>query len=171
MLCCLIRHVDPISILASSLSIELNLVAYTIAQVRMVFKPHLTPSMMQDLRFHFLLTPLLYVQYFKVCKTPDEDPTRMWMVERCLVGTEREAVRFGEVVPLTCVSHVVELVPVYGEQADRTISSYTSQESYSRFYLNHYADKEVYNAIHGKVDEDYFYRPDLDTVPPETMVS
>ena len=40
-----------------------------------------------------------------------------------------------------------------------------SQESYPRFYLNHYADKEVYNVLHGKVDEDYFYRPDLDTIP------
>ncbi|KAN0094404.1 hypothetical protein V8E55_002691 [Tylopilus felleus] len=62
---------------------------YTIAQVRAVFKPHFKPSMMQDLCFTFLLTPLLYVQYFKVCQTPDEDPgTRMWMVERCLVESE-----------------------------------------------------------------------------------
>ncbi|KAG6369429.1 hypothetical protein JVT61DRAFT_14884 [Boletus reticuloceps] len=132
---------------------------YTIAQVRTVFKPHLTPSMVQDLRFSFLLTPLLYVQYFKVCQ---EDPsTRMWMVERCLTETERGTVRIGEVIPLMCISHAAELVAVYGEKANRAISSYTSQECYSRFFLNHYADKEVYNALHGKVDEDFFYRPDI----------
>ena len=116
--------------------------------------------MMQDLRFNFLLTPLLYVQYFKVCQTPDEDPsTRMWMVERCVIETERGAVRLGEVIPFTCVSHAAELVAVYGEKARREISSYTSQELYSRFYLNHYADKEVYNVLHGKVDEDFFHCP------------
>ncbi|KAN0101069.1 hypothetical protein V8E55_001053 [Tylopilus felleus] len=144
---------------------------YTIAQVRMVFKPHFKPSMMQDLRFTFLLTPLLYVQYVKVCQTPDEDPaTRMWMVERCVVESEQGTVCLGEVVPLTCVSHAAELVAVYGEKANREISLYTSQESYPRFYLNHYTDKEVYNVLHGKVDEDYFYRPDLDTIP-EVVVS
>ncbi|KAI9568687.1 hypothetical protein HD554DRAFT_2204916 [Boletus coccyginus] len=140
--------------------------------VRMVFKLHLTPFMMQDLHFNFLLTPLLYVQHFKVCQTPDEDPsTRMWMVERCLVETEQGTIRLGEVIPLTRVSHAAELVAVYEEKANHAISSYTSQESYFRFYLNHYANKEVYNVLHGEVDEDYFFHPDLDTAPPEFVVS
>ena len=137
----------------------------------MVFKPHLTPSMMQDLCFNFLLMPLLYVQYFKVCRTPDEDPsTRMWMVERCLIETGQQTIRLGEVIPLTHVSHAAKLVAVFGEKADCAISSYTSQESYSRFYLNHYTDKEVYNVLHGKVDEDYFFHPNLDTAPPEFVI-
>ena len=152
MLYCSIHHVNLkiVSILASPLFIQLNFVAYTIAQVWTVFKPCLTPSMTQDLCFCFLLMPLLYVQYFKVCQSPDKDPsTRMWMVERCLVETEREAIRLGEVIPLTHISHAAELVAVYGEKADCTISLYMSQECYPHFYLNHYADKEVYNVLHG----------------------
>ena len=132
----------------------------TIAQVLTIFKPHLTPSMMQDFQFNFLLTPLLYVQYFKVCQTLDEDPsTQIWMVKRCVIETEQGALCLKEVIPFICVSHAAELVAVYRKKARRKISSYTSQELYSCFYLNHYAHKEVYNVLHGKVDKDYFHCP------------
>lgn len=91
------------------------------------------------------------------------------MVERCLKGTGQEAVCLGEVVPLTRVSHSAKLVTVYGEKVNHAISSYISQESYSHFYLNHYVDKELYNVLHGKVDEDYFYHPDIDIGTPEDV--
>ncbi|KAF8837316.1 hypothetical protein BDN67DRAFT_991809 [Paxillus ammoniavirescens] len=97
-----------------------------------------------------------------LCQTPDQDPsTRMWMVKRCVIETDQGFARLGEVIPLTRVSQAAELVLVYGQQADRVVTSHTSQELYHHFYLNHYADKEVYNSLHGSLDVEYYYTPDV----------
>ena len=95
----------------------------------------------------------------------------MWIVKRCFTQTEQATIHLGEVVPLICILYAAELVIVYGNKGDCTVSLYISQESYSHFYLNHYVDKEVYIILHGKVDKEYFYHPDLDTALPEVMVS
>ena len=48
------------------------------------------------------------------------------------------------------MSHAVELVPVFGsDNVLATVTSATSQELYDRFFLNHFADKEIYNILHG----------------------
>jgi len=60
--------------------------------------------------------------------------------------------RRGLIVPLSWVSHAVELVPVFGrENVPATVTSATSQEAYNRFFLNHFADKEIYNTLHGHI--------------------
>ena len=78
----------------------------------MAFKLHLTPSIMQDLCFGFLLTSLPYIQYFNVCQSFDEDPfIQMWMVERCFI--EQETVHHGKVIPLMHISHAAKLKSQY----------------------------------------------------------
>jgi len=51
------------------------------------------------------------------------------------------------VVPLTDVTHAVELIPDYGEKVNSNISSAVSLESYERFFLNNFADKESYHTF------------------------
>ena len=43
--------------------------------------------------------------------------------------------------------HAVELIPVYGKTVDQTATYKNSQELYLHFYLNLFADKEVYQFL------------------------
>ncbi|KAF8836922.1 hypothetical protein BDN67DRAFT_983600 [Paxillus ammoniavirescens] len=55
----------------------------------------------------------------------------------------------------------VLLIHIVWEKADCNVTSNMSQEYYHQFYFNHYADKEVYNALQGKLDFGYHnYLPD-----------
>ena len=75
----------------------------------------------------------------------------MWVIQRRIVQGQRGPQRVGAVVPLVDIMHAVELIPVYGEKVDRTVTYKTSQEIYSRFYLNAFADKEVYQSLRSEL--------------------
>lgn len=118
--------------------------ASLVAQVRLVFEPVIRgdskplPS--------YLSGPLIYVNHFSFVSSPDERPdVAMWTVQR--KPRQGQDGRYGTVVPLTNVTHVVELIPDYGEKADGTISSATALESYKHFFLNNFADKECYHSL------------------------
>lgn len=51
------------------------------------------------------------------------------------------------IIPLVDIMYAVELIPVYGKKVDHTVTHKTSQEVYSQFYLNTFADKEVYQFL------------------------
>jgi len=77
---------------------------------------------------------------------PDERPdVAMWTVQR--MYCQDQGSRYGAVVPLTDVTHAVELIPDYGEKVNSNISSAVSLESYERFFLNNFADKESYHTF------------------------
>jgi hypothetical protein len=126
----------------------------SVAQVRIVFQlapPRHSTAKLPD----FLLHPLLYVQPFRIVTTPDDlEDTWLWKLERVYAAAQPKT-RTGFVIPITEVTHTAELVPVYGEKVDRSLTSATSQEHYDHFYLNHYADKEMYNALHESLDTEY----------------
>ncbi|KAI5999309.1 hypothetical protein F5J12DRAFT_274251 [Pisolithus orientalis] len=74
----------------------------------------------------------------------------MWTLERCFFNMEGEQKQEGCDIPITWISRALELVPVFGsEKVPSTVSSTTSQELYNCFFLNHFADKEVFNTFHG----------------------
>ncbi|KAG1889013.1 uncharacterized protein F5891DRAFT_1131908 [Suillus fuscotomentosus] len=119
-----------------------------IAQVRVVFQPiaprHVTlPHYLAD-------QPLLYVQYYEIVGDPGSQPAiSMYTVARKYwEGPTGQWIRLGAVISLTDVTHVVELIPMYGQGADRTVGAATSMEVYECFYLNNFLDKEVYHSLH-----------------------
>lgn len=121
------------------------------AQVRAVFQPR-APSHSRLQVPPYLDKPLVYVQPFHVVSTPDQQPElRMWIVERNVLRAEAgQTTREGLIIPISWVSHAVELVPVFGsDNVPATVMSATSQELFDRFFLNHFADKEIYNILHG----------------------
>jgi hypothetical protein len=73
----------------------------------------------------------------------------MYMVARKYHdGSGGQRMRLGAVIPLTDVTHAVELIPVYGEgTTNRRVGAGTSMEVYERFYLNNFSDKEVYHTL------------------------
>ncbi|KAG1789209.1 uncharacterized protein HD556DRAFT_1202437, partial [Suillus plorans] len=115
-----------------------------VAQVRLVFQPNL-PRASNLVLPSYLSCPLLYIQYYHFVASPNDHPElAMWTVERSYVEDQHGKHRCGGVVPLTSVTHAVELIPEYGEKADEKISSAICLESYDRFFLNNFADKESY---------------------------
>jgi hypothetical protein len=56
-------------------------------------------------------------------------------------------IRMGDVVPLTDVCEVVELVPQYGSTMDNRLNANTSLELAEIFYLNNFANKETFHAV------------------------
>ncbi|KAH7902989.1 hypothetical protein BJ138DRAFT_1198890 [Hygrophoropsis aurantiaca] len=126
-----------------------------VAQVRAVFQPRLPPRSKANVP-PFLEQPLLYVQPFHITCTPEQDPElAMWVIERNIIQSSNpdQHTREGTIVPLQWVSHAVELVPAFGSQAvPSNVGSLNSQEIYNTFFLNHFADKETYNAVHGQGD-------------------
>lgn len=73
----------------------------------------------------------------------------MWTVERTYVQDHTGGNRYrqGAVIPVTDVTHAVELIPCFGEKVAGDISSATCLERYERFFLNNFADKERYQSF------------------------
>ncbi|KAG2028984.1 hypothetical protein BDR03DRAFT_988058 [Suillus americanus] len=119
-----------------------------VAQVRLVFQPKVPRSSDLVLPTH-LSSPLLYIQYFDFIANPNDRPElAMWTVERSYVVDQHgERYRRGGVVLLTDVTHAVELIPEYGDKVNKNVSSATCLESYDRFFLNNFADKESYHTL------------------------
>ncbi|KAG1785129.1 uncharacterized protein HD556DRAFT_1250391 [Suillus plorans] len=124
-----------------------NITSY-VAQVRLIFQPTIRRGSDVELP-SYLSNPLLYVQYFRFISRPEDRPElMMWTVERVYThDANGNRHRHGAVVRLTDATHAVELIPEYGEAVDKSMTSATCSESYERFFLNNFADKESYHAF------------------------
>jgi hypothetical protein len=122
--------------------------ASRVAQVRLIFQPKI-PGTSDLVLPTFLSGPLLYVQFFHFVANPSDRPElAMWTVERTYTMDQHgRRCRCGGVISLTDVTHAVELIPEYGNKVDAKISSATCLESYDRFFLNSFADKESYHTF------------------------
>ncbi|KAL4080617.1 hypothetical protein J3A83DRAFT_4355650 [Scleroderma citrinum] len=76
----------------------------------------------------------------------------MWIVQQHMIdGPHGLLQRVGVIVPLVDTILTVELIPVYGQAIGHDMKQQTSQEIYSHFYLNSFADKEVYESLHAEM--------------------
>ncbi|KAG1730410.1 uncharacterized protein EDB91DRAFT_1239099 [Suillus paluster] len=131
-----------------------------VAQVRLIFQPIVQQGSNLGLP-SYLSNPLLYVQFFCFVANPDDCPELvMWTVELSypipldpefwISPTKDEngnCHREGAVVQVTYATHMVELIPVYGEAVGNGVSSMTCLESYKHFFLNNFTDKESYHTF------------------------
>lgn len=53
----------------------------------------------------------------------------------------------GDILPLNQVRELVELIPRFGEKADRRLTKFNSLQVNSEFWLNKFFTKEVYLAL------------------------
>ncbi|KAG2044581.1 hypothetical protein BDR03DRAFT_930573 [Suillus americanus] len=97
----------------------------------------------------YLSDPLLYIQFFHFISDPDDHPElAIWSVEHAYTQDENgNCHREGAVIQVTDMTHVVELIPVYGEAVAKGMSSTTCLESYKHFFLNNFTDKESYHTF------------------------
>ncbi|KAF8126369.1 hypothetical protein EV363DRAFT_1453089 [Boletus edulis] len=115
-----------------------------VAQVRVVFAFRETKK---DPLPTALKEPLLYVEFFEVFGGPD-DTMRMYRLRRKVVhGPGGHPQRAAAIIPITAVTHAVELIPIYGARHNRQATTNVSLEMYDEFYLNNYSDKEWYHTM------------------------
>ncbi|KAG1816369.1 uncharacterized protein BJ212DRAFT_1446931 [Suillus subaureus] len=109
-----------------------------IAQVQAIFQP--IPPHHTTLPHYLADQPLIYVQYYEVVgHLCDQPAISMCMVARKYHdGPGSQRMRLGVVIPLTDVTHAVELIP----------KELTIEWVYKCFYLNNFSDKEVYHTLH-----------------------
>ena len=101
--------------------------------------------------FHILGTDqfLTYVQHFHVTPpsaghTTDAAATGLHVLKRA-VRNNRE--RIGDVLPLAHIRSPVHLIPRFGKRANPRLSTHTSHEFSSEFWLNRYWNKQIYYCL------------------------
>ena len=115
-----------------------------IAQIHVVFTFFQTKKTPLPVPFG---VPLLFVELFEVFGGPD-DVTKMYKVQhKVFHGPDGRLHREAAVIPITAVTHAVELIPIYGLRHNRQATVNVSLEMYNEFYLNNYSDKEWYHTI------------------------
>jgi hypothetical protein len=107
---------------------------YAVAQVRLFFRVHVVDqfgSLHQE--------TLAYVQWFSSVKDWPEKDIMMYEVSRMENASE--------VIPIDSIARFVQLVPKFGGYIDDSLSTDTSLDTCRYFYLNSFADKEIYQSV------------------------
>lgn len=126
-------------------------VSHFVAQLRAVFRPRHANSSPDDC--------YAYVQPFKpapgtICRQRGagglrahvtDDAIEMFRVVRCLDGNGN---RRGMIVKLTDIWRLVELVPRFKAKCPSRWDSETAVELAEQFFVNSFADKEIYQAVY-----------------------
>jgi hypothetical protein len=70
----------------------------------------------------------------------------MYRVERMMSGDNPK----GDIIALDSISRFVQLVPRFGKKVtgEARLDTYTSMDICKYFYINSFADKEIYQAIY-----------------------
>ncbi|KAG1851268.1 hypothetical protein C8R48DRAFT_750041 [Suillus tomentosus] len=82
---------------------------------------------------------LVYIQHFDFIVPGPEPSTGMWMLDR--------VIRCGSIIALTDITHAVEIIPVYQGPLGKDVNSGNSLEVFDDYFLNNFADKELYHSL------------------------
>lgn len=117
-------------------------------QVRMIFSP-VNPDRAQQENVYF------YGEFFRFSNAHRKvvDGNEVFApaphIDMFVLNRHRRAdgTRVGDIVALTDIREVVELVPKFGRQMRPDLNCNNSLEIMDTFYLNNFADKETFHAI------------------------
>jgi len=131
----------------SSSCLNARISGYLIVQVKAIIQPVTeTPHLNQ---------PFLYAKFFNFSQssfsTIDDihfvtpvPVTNMFSVHRCVRSNCNP---LGDIVPLSSVHQVIELIPKFGQEVPLTMNYNNSRQLVREFYVNNFADKETFHAI------------------------
>ncbi|KAG0693496.1 hypothetical protein DFH29DRAFT_816265, partial [Suillus ampliporus] len=120
-----------------------------VAQVRAIFQLTLPRGSRVQVP-ECLSQVLLYIQHFDFIVPGPEPSTGMWMVKRSYTrdpSQSERVIRRGSIIPLTDVTHAVEIIPVYQGPLGKDVNSGNSLEVFDDYFLNNFADKELYHSL------------------------
>lgn len=127
--------------------------SYCVAQLRTIFKPRVRHGSIGYSDFGDIL---VYLQPFKaapgtIIYRPNEpraqiteNDIEMFRVVRQM----RSGSRRGMVVKLTDIWRYVELVPKFGKECNPEWNSENACELADEFYINSFADKDIYQSVY-----------------------
>ena len=114
---------------------------FFVGQIRVIFHP------LWDLQTKLPLY-LAYVERFDIVPQADLPrgqrlvPDLIWGMYVLRRARRSDGSPMGAVVPLYHLHHPIQLIPKFGANANRTLTSHSSFDASTNFYLNHYFDKE-----------------------------
>ncbi|KAG1738115.1 uncharacterized protein EDB91DRAFT_1237796 [Suillus paluster] len=120
-----------------------------VAQVRAIFQLTLPRGSRVQVP-ECLSQVLLYIQHFDFIVPGPEPSTGMWMVKQSYTrhpSQSERVIRRGSIIPLTDVTHAVEIIPVYRGPLGKDVNSGKSLEVFDDYFLNNFADKELYHSL------------------------
>ncbi|KAG2144392.1 uncharacterized protein EDB93DRAFT_1241273 [Suillus bovinus] len=101
-----------------------------VAQVQAIFQPTLPRGSRAQLPER-LSQVLVYIQHFDFIVPGPEPSTGMWMSDRVIRH----------------VTHAVDIIPVYQGPLGKDVNSGNSLEVFDDYFLNNFADKELYHSL------------------------
>lgn len=125
------------------------IIGFKVFQIRIIFTPD-EPTIAGT-------TPPIYVygDYFKFSSTTTNNDnvtvpvpahgTDMFTLHRHLRSDGIS--RMSDVVPLTNIRELVQLIPVFGSQINPSYNENTSMQLSREFHLNNFANKNTFHAI------------------------
>lgn len=121
---------------------------FKVFQIHLIFTPIKPPPIAGNPKIY------LYGDYFELSgnTTTNDDGD---LVPEPAAGTDmfllhqqlRGGVQMRDVIPLTSVCELVQLVPNFGAKIDSRYDSNTSLEIAQEFHLNNFANKNTFRAI------------------------
>ncbi|KAG1877527.1 hypothetical protein F4604DRAFT_1580762, partial [Suillus subluteus] len=120
---------------------------YLIVQMKAIIQPITEAPHMNQ--------PFLYVEFFNFSHssfTTTDDihfvtpapVTDMFLVQRCIRSNRDPS---GDIVPLSSVHQVIELIPKFGREVPLSMNCNNSLQLAREFYVNNFADKETFHTI------------------------
>ncbi|PVF95369.1 hypothetical protein CPB86DRAFT_865506, partial [Serendipita vermifera] len=113
---------------------------YRVAQIRLIFRLKFIGS--QHPLHHI---PLVYVQWFSPFRKKPEKDIKMYIVDRLEGGASG---RPSNILPLDCINRFVQLIPQFGHAVSDQITEENSMEICKHYYVNRFADKEIYQSVY-----------------------
>jgi hypothetical protein len=109
-----------------------------VAQVRLILRLHLLET---DISHHEEC--FAYVQWFTTPRRTTEQPIDMYVVSRL----EEDGVRNSAIIPIASIARFIQLVPKFGSIAAPELMAHNSMDICRDYYINSFADKEIYQAV------------------------
>jgi hypothetical protein len=131
-----VRELKVCKIFVESHSLRLSLIGYRVAQVRCFFKIHCHTAIERYSK------PLAYVQWFSV--PVKEAHIEMFRVARHTRSDQR---RVGAIIEQSSIIRFIQLVPSFGTSVPLEMTRENSMETQKYYWINSFADKEIYQAI------------------------
>lgn len=119
---------------------------FKVVQIRLIFSP-VSPQRNENREVY------CYVEDFKFSSLPEHMENGLFKpardIDMFVLHRHRRAdrTRVGDIIPLSSIREIVELVPVFGKSMPPHINCDNSLELLDVFYLNNFANKEAFHAI------------------------
>ncbi len=88
--------------------------------------------------------PLMYVQWFERPRPRVEKGINMFKISKQLTARNRP---LSSVLALSAARRFVQLIPDFGPNIDSKITATTSASTCLSYWVNAFADKEIYQAV------------------------